>query len=99
MTDVAGDGDEVLITQARALVPRSLGCWANIPWRENEGRACGGGLSVPPGLSKVGAVAQSTLAFLQSLSSGRCPGSREPEMGQALTREELLLADQGQRHC
>lgn len=41
MTDVAEDGEEVLITQDRALVPMSLGCWTSFPWREDEGRACG----------------------------------------------------------
>lgn len=76
MTDVAGGGGEVLNTQDRALVPESLGCWASFPWREDEGTACGD-VSVPPVLSKVGAV------FLQSLSSVRCPGIRELEKGEA----------------
>lgn len=93
MTDVAGDGGEVLVTQDRALVPMSLGCWASFPWRKDEGRACGD-VSIPPVLSKVGAVPQCTPAFLQSVSSARHPGSRELEMGWALRKEELWVAGQ-----
>lgn len=68
MTDVAGDGGEVLITQDRALVPMGLGCWASFPWREDEGRSCGG-VSIPPILSKVGAVSQSYPRIPAVLSS------------------------------
>lgn len=98
MTDVAGDGGEVLVTQDRALVPMSLGCWASFPWRKDEGRACGD-VSIPPSSVKGGSSTPVYPSIPTVSEFSQAPREQRVRNGVGSEEGRAVGGRSGQRHC